>query len=275
VSPDGTRIALGVVDVKPDIWLWDLARATLTRLTLGPFAHAFPVWRPDGRELVFSSDRAGGVPNLFRQAADGTGTIERLTESPYNQSATAYAPDSTRLVFTELSPNSGQDVMALRLDGSRQALPLVQTRFNESNGAVSPEGRWLAYDANDSGTYQIYVRPFPDVTRGQWQVSTSGGRQPVWARSGRELFWVAPDGGVMGVAVAGGPTWTAGAPTKVLEGHYVVSTLGSGFPRDYDIAADGRFLMMKTAGNDAASAPPQIIVVQHFDEELKRLVPAK
>src|SRR5262249_23694744 len=193
-----------------------------------------------------------------------------------NQSATAVAPDSTRLVFTETSPKSGQDIMTLRLDGSRQALPLIQTPFSESNGVVSPDGRWFAYDANDSGTYQIYVRPFPDVTRGEWQVSTSGGRQPAWARSGRELFWVTPDGAVMGAAVAGGPTWTAGAPMKLLEGRYVVSALGGGgFPRDYDIAADGRFLMMKTAGNDAASAPPQIIIGQHFDEELKRLVPAK
>jgi serine/threonine-protein kinase len=276
VSPDGTRVAVMVAgDQKPDIWLWDLARATLTPLTLERFAHTYPVWRPDGRHVIFSSDRAGGVPNVFSQAADGTGTIERLTESPNNQVATAVAPDSTRLVLTELSPKSGRDIMALRLDGTRQVLPLVQTPFDENNGIVSPDGRWLAYEANDSGTYQIYVRPFPDITHGQWQVSTSGGRYPLWARSGRELFYVAPDGAVMGVAVAGRSIWTAGAPTKVLEGRYVVSSEGEGFPRNYDIGADGRFLMMKAAGSDATSAPPQIVVVQHFDEELKRLVPSK
>jgi serine/threonine-protein kinase len=275
VSPDGTRVALVVRgDQKPDIWLWAPARATLSPLTLGPFAHTYPVWTPDGRHVVFSSDR-GSVPNLFSLPADGTGSIERLTESPNNQFATAVAPDGTRLLLTELSPQFSQDVMTLRLDGTRQAVPLVRTPFNESNGIVSPDGHWLAYDANDSGTYQIYVRPFPDVTGGHWQVSTSGGRWPLWAPSGRELFYVAPDGTVMGVAVVGGPTWTAGAPTRVVEGRYVVNA-GGNFPRNYDISADGRrFLMIKATGSDATAPPPQIVVVQHFDEELKRLVPTK
>jgi Tol biopolymer transport system component len=165
--------------------------------------------------------------------------------------------------------------MALQLDGAHQILPLVQTPFDERNGIVSPDGRWLAYEANDSGSYEIYVRPFPGVTGGHWQVSTSGGTQPRWAPSGQELFYRGADGALMRVAVTGRPAWTAGAPTKVLDGHYVVSTAGN-FPRNYDIAADGqRLLMIKAAGSDATSTPPQIVVIQHFDEELKRLVPAK
>jgi hypothetical protein len=165
--------------------------------------------------------------------------------------------------------------MALPLDGSHQAVPLVQTPFIERNGIVSPDGRWLAYEANDSGSFDIYVRPFPDVTRGHWLVSTSGGTQPLWAHSARELFYFAPDGALMRVAVAGASAWTAGAPTKLLEGRYVVRS-GGNTPRNYDIAADGqRFLMIKSATSDSTDASPQIVVVQHFDEELKRLVPTK
>src|SRR5262249_23203976 len=165
--------------------------------------------------------------------------------------------------------------MALPLDGTHQVIPLVQTPFDERNGIVSPDGHWLAYEGNDSGSFEIYVRPFPDVNKGRWQVSTSGGTQPLWARKGQELFYVAPDGALMRVGVTRGPTWTAGAPTKVFEGLHVVRVAGGNFPRNYDVAADGqRFVMLKAAGSEAA-APPQIVVVQHFDEELRRLVPVK
>jgi serine/threonine-protein kinase len=272
LSPDGTRVAVDVVDQNADIWVWDLARATLTRVTSDPADDGFPLWTLDGR-VVFTSDR-GGVRNLFSQAADSTAAAERLTKSPNPQWPTAVSPDGARVVFTERSPTTGEDVMAVSLDRTHQVLPLVQTPFNERNGIVSPDGRWLAYEADDSGSFEIYVRPFPDVNRGHWQVSTSGGTQPLWGRSGRELFYFLPDGALMRVAVTG-EAWTAGAPTKVLEGRYVVR-MGGNFPRNYDIAADGqRFLMFKSQGNDATGAPAQIVVVQHFGEELKRLVPAK
>ena len=272
VSPDGKRIAVTALDQDTDIWLWDLVHTTLTRVTSDPAIDSSPVWTPAGGRLVFGSNRAG-VLNLFSQAADGIGTADRLTDSPNVQVPTAVTPDGARVVLTELSPKTGQDVMALQLNGTRRVIPLVQTPFDERNGTVSPDGRWLAYEADESASFEIYVRPFPDVNSGRSQVSTSGGTQPLWARDGRELLYVAPDGALMRVAVAGGQTWTASAPTKVLEGRYVVSS-GGNFPRNYDIAPDGqRFLMLK-AGADANSAP-QIVVVQHFDEELKRLVPEK
>ena len=276
VSGDGTHVVVSVTgDQNANLWLWDLVRSTLTRVTSGPADNTFPAWTPDGRRVVFSSDRAG-VRNLFSQAADGTGAIERLTESPNPQIPSAVSADGARVVFTERSRDTGWDVMALRLDGKHQVIPLVQTPFDERNGIVSPDGRWLAYEANDSGSFEIYVRPFPDVNSGHWPVSTNGGTQPLWARNGQELFYVAPDGALMRVGVSRGPTWTAGAPTKVLEGPYVTRVPGGNFPRNYDVAADGqRFLMIKAAGNGATSAPPRIVVVQHFDEELKRLVPTK
>jgi serine/threonine-protein kinase len=274
VSPDGTRIAVTSIDQNPDIWLWDLARQTLTRVTSDPAVDGFPAWMPDGRRIVFGSDRAGAL-NLFSQAADGTGGVDRLTESPNGQVPSAVTPDGRRLVFTDRSSTTGYDVMAVALDGKHQVTPLAQTPFDESNGIVSPDGRWLAYEANDTGSFEIYVRSFPDVNGGRWQVSTTGGTQPLWARSGQDLFYLRPDGALMRAAVKSGPAWTASVPTKMFDGPYALRT--GGYPaRNYDIAPDDqRFLMMKPTGGDATGTTPQIVVVQHFDEELRRLIPTK
>ena len=164
--------------------------------------------------------------------------------------------------------------MQLALDGTRRVTPLVQTPFIERNGIVSPDGRWLAYEANDSGRLEIWVRPFPEVNSGQWQVTTEGGTRPLWARSGEELFYVAPTGAIMRVGVERGPSWAATAATPLIKEGYF--TIQGGFPaRSYDIAPDGqRFLMIKLAGgSDQIAAPASLIVVQHWVEELKRLVP--
>ena len=180
LSPDGTRVALSSLDEENDLWIWDLRRATLTRLTLDPGQDWFPVWTPDGRRIIFSSNR-GGQFNLWWQAADGTGAAERLTTSSHVQFVTGITPDGTAVVFNEQTPTMGNDLLQLALDGTRRVTPLLQTKFDERNGIVSPDGRWLAYESNSSGSFEIYVRPFPNVGGGQWQVSTAGGR----GRSGR------------------------------------------------------------------------------------------
>jgi eukaryotic-like serine/threonine-protein kinase len=275
LSPDGTRLALYIPDQEIDIWLWDLARATLTRATFDRGVDIYPVWRrPDGRQLIFSSVRGGGV-NLFAQAADGSGDVTRLTTSPNVQHATSVSPDGTRLVFTETAPATGQDVMQLRLDGTPAVTPLVQTPFSERNAEVAPDGRWLAYEANDSGRFNVYVRPFPDVSSGYWQVSTDGGTRPLWARNSQELFYLSPTGDLMRVGVALGPTWAATAPTRLFEGSYGAAANQSG--RTYDVAPDGkRFLMIKAGGRrEQTAVPTSLVVVQNWREELKRLVPAR
>jgi Tol biopolymer transport system component len=275
LSPDGTRVALSSIDQENDLWIWDLGRATLTRLTLDPGQDSFPVWTPDGRRIVFSSARGGGGINLWWQAADGTGAAERLTTSNNPQLVTGITPDGTAVVFFEATPTMGFDLLQLALDGTRRVTPLLQTKFDERNGIVSPDGRWLAYESNSSGPIEIYVRPFPNVGGPQWLVSTAGGRQPLWARSGKELFYVGADGALLRVPVeASGTTWNAGTPKKLLDGRYV--TGGGTLLRMYDVSPDGqRFLMVKAPGADAGAAPPALIVVQHWDEELKRLVPPK
>jgi Tol biopolymer transport system component len=272
LSPDGKRVAVFTADQDLDIWLSDLG-PTLTRLTSGPGVEAFPVWTPDGHRVIFWS-QSTSAGNVFWQAADGAGAAERLTESPNAQTPTGISPDGRTLIFTETFAKTGADVMQLALDDTRRVSALVQTEFTERNGIISPDGHWLAYESNEnSGRFEIFVRPFPDVNRNRYQVSADGGTRPAWARSGRELIYVSPSGAVMAAGVARGPTWASTTPTLVVKEGYMVAPGNPG--RTYDISPDGqRFLMIKDRpGSTAPSAG--LILVQHWVEELKRLVPMK
>ena len=249
-------------------------RTTLTRLTFEPGPDYISEWTPDGRRVVFSSRRGGSaVRNLFAQAGDGTGSATALAQSENVQDPTGITADGTRIVFNDLTPTQGRDIRLLTLVPTPRVEPLVETRFQERGGIVSPDGRWLAYESDSSGRFEIYVRPFPNVGDGQWQVSTAGGVQPLWARNGRELFFVAPDEALMTVPVElRSASWTAGTPTKLLEGRYYTGG-GTQFSRHYDVTPDGqRFLVLKESG-DEASTSQNISVVQNWTEELKRLVP--
>jgi Tol biopolymer transport system component len=230
------------------------------------------VWTPDGRRLLFASDREG-ARNLFEQAADGTGTVERLTTSSNTQNATAVTPDGTRLLFTEIAPQTNEDVMQVTLTRDHTVTPLVRTPAAERNGTISHNGRWLAYEANDSGQFEIYVRPYPDTSSGHWQVSTGGGTRPLWSRNGEELFFISPAAAIMRVGVEHAASWMATPPTMLLkEGSVFTPTANPG--QTYDVSPDGkRFLIIKPP--TATTTPPQIVVVQHFDQELKPLVPTK
>jgi serine/threonine-protein kinase len=274
LSPDGKRVALWIADQEDDIWIWDFARLRLARLTSEPAIDRFPVWTRDGQRIVFASSRAGAL-NFWSQAADGSGIAERLTTSSNNQFPTGITPDGKAVVFNELTPTMGSDLLQVALDGTHHVTPLLQTKFDEFNGVVSPDGRWLAYDSNSSGdSSEIYVRPFPGVGGGQSPVSTAGGTRPLWARNGKELFYVGADGALWRVPVeASDQTWNAGTPTKLFDARYFIAGTSG---RTYDVSPDGqRFLMIKAPGSDAGVARPTIIVVQHWDEELRRLAPTK
>jgi serine/threonine-protein kinase len=265
LSPDGERVAVAIEDQDNDIWVWNLARRTLDRLTFGPAADFAPVWTPDGRRLVFFSQREGGGA-VFWQAVDGPGGAEKLSAGAPPSSVT---PDGKQVLFGTVG---NQELMMLALDGTRRVQPLLQTPSVERNGIVSPDGHWFAYESDRSGQFEVYVGPFPNASAGQWLISTSGGTRPLWAPKGHELFYVAPNGVLMAVrADPRAGKWSSGSPAKILDGPYMTRSLRD--KRTYDVATDGKkFLMVKQNANQAA---PQIVVVQNWLEELKRLVPTR
>jgi serine/threonine-protein kinase len=281
LSPDGTRIAVSIFDQQDDIWVWHLTRRTLTRVTFSPGADQYPVWTPDGRRLLFGSDVPGsGVQNVFWQAADGTGTPERLSESSDIHQPYSISPDGSRVVLREGPPP--YNLAVLLLGAGRRTEPLIRTAFDELNADISPDGRWMAYESDESGQREIYVRPFPVVNAGKWQVSSGGGTRPAWARNGQELFYMAIGGveaALMTVRVEPAATWTASSPTKLFAGRFLynASAGARGQGRTFDVAQDGRrFLMVKDGSDGLSSDVPRarFVVVENWFEELKRLVPS-
>jgi len=266
LSPDGQRLAVGIQGT-PGLWLYDLARGTLTRLTEFPFS-PHPIWTPDGKYLTFASVVSGAI-NLYWTLADGSGTAERLTTSEDGQWPGSWSPDGQVLAFSEADPTTGYDIWVLGLQGDRKPRPFLQTPSNEYGPIFSPDGRWVAYVSDESGRQEIYVRPFPGPG-GKMQISTDGGLEPVWARDGRELFYRNGDK-VMVTAVETQPVFAASKPKLLFEGHYDPGILA--FERDYDVSPDGqRFLMVKAS--DQESVATQLNVVLNWSDELRRLVPA-
>ena len=187
ISPDGTRVALDVRDRENDIWIWDVARETPMRLTFDPGVDAYPVWTPDGERMVFYSEREGTPTKLFWKAADGTGAAEPFAEGQGALAAYAFSPDGQRLVVREAHPEQGWNLSVVSLAGDRTLEPLIATPFDERNGELSPEGRWLTYESNASGQFEVYVRPFP-VPR-QSSMSGSVFRScPPWACGPQNLM---------------------------------------------------------------------------------------
>jgi serine/threonine-protein kinase len=199
-----------------------------------------------------------------------------LTKTINGQFPTSISPDGTRLIIRETTTATGNDVSMLTMSGSSAApstQPLVNTTFGEFNGDVSPDGRWLAYESDESGRREIYVRPFPSMNAGRWQVSTGGGTRPLWRRGGRELFFLDAANHLTATPIASSSAFSSGSPAQLLNTAYFADSGVSG--RSYDASPDGkRFLMIKEAREaDRQSTPASMVVVLNWTEELKRLVP--
>jgi serine/threonine-protein kinase len=293
LSPDGTRVALDIRDQSSDIWTWDIARQTLTALNLDPGADLSPVWTRDGHRIIWSSTRGNGNPNLYWQAADGTGAPTRLTTDPGTQFPTSVSSDGTEVVFfgpqTTSAPGAGVgsftalNISVVTLDGSSTPVtkPLIQSTASNANAEISLDGRWVAYQSDESGQVQIYVRPFPKVDSGRWTISPSGGTRPAWARNGRELFYLDGNGLLTSVAVqTTATTIIPSTPTRILDTPYYAGSTNRGFDlRAYDVSADGqRFLMIKDVAPTGQKSPApaaSMVVVLNWLEELKARVPTK
>lgn len=285
LSPDGTRVAFSIEDGEFDIFVWDFAREALTRLTFGPSFDYIPRWTPDGRRIVFQSNREG-PPNLFSVPSDGSGPVERLTTSDHHQYPNSITPDGTTLLFCELRPKTGFDILRLSLPASwaagtaptvpdarlSEATSLVTSLHAEYAANISPDGRYFAYQSAESaGRFAVYVQPYPDVSKGRWQISADGGKAPVWARTGRELFYLDESYTLMAVTIqAPGGQFIAGRPVKLFD------TKPSGEFYSYDVTPDGRrFLMMKESTAGGREHPPNLVVVLNWQEEMKGRIPTR
>jgi serine/threonine-protein kinase len=298
LSPDGTRVALDVRDQANDIYTWDLSRKALMPLNTDPMADLSPVWTPDSKRIIWTSTRGSSNPNLYWQLADGSGPWERLSTSGSAQFPTSISRDGMRLVFfsTVAGAATGQSSVggantgvpsALELLTFQNGKPASQTRLiptssSQAGGEISPDGRWLAYESDEAGETEVFVRPFPNVEASRVQISTNGGTRPAWAHSGRELFYLDHEGMLTSVTVAvSGDSLTAGAPKRILDKAYYAGSTTRGYDlRSWDVSLDDqRFLMIKDVPQSEQTSErepdPAMTVVLHWTEELKRLLPPK
>ena len=278
VSPDGAKIAISSEDEERDIWVFDISKETLTRVTFGPADDRNPVWSIDGRQLLY---RSGGDPwitndagDIFRKAVDGTGTTEALTQNLTGGMPQFAGQDGRSVVFRRMT-STGFDLYVLPLDprGEPRAL-LANPRYHEFNAVLSPDGRWLAYESDESARLEIYVRPFPNTDGGRWQISSDGGRWPLWARSGRELLYVTSGNRLAVVTTVGTPNFSFSAAEMLFDvTPYLLGVGGSRtVSRPFDISPDGQRLVMSRSVNSATTKRPSIVIVTNWFEELRARV---
>ena len=260
LSPDDARLAISIRDSEGgvDVWVKQLDRGPLSRLTFDGAQNIRPTWSGDG-SLTFVSSREDGN-DLWTKPADGSSTAELVLDRGAQIWEGHSSSDSTWLVFRE----GNDDIYAMRVSDS-EVVPLVVTEFQELSISLSPNGRWLAYVSNESGRSEVYVRRFPDVTSPRWQVSTDGGTEPVWAHSGRELFYVNGANELVAVQVAGDPTFAAGQQDVLFPLADYMRNEGYAL---YDLSSDDqRFVMMDFGALDSEG---EIILIENWLEELRQ-----
>lgn len=259
ISPDGQRLAVEVSEGSQDIYLYEFARGNLTRFT-NTGENGSPRWFPDGTAVTFAHFSATGTDIVSKSIDSGAEKV--LISVQTGGDMQSWSPDGKNLLFLQMTPDTGLDLWSKT--GDQNASPWLVTPFREALAEFSRDGRYVAYVSDESGQYEVYVRPFSGET-GKWQVSTAGGEEPIWSRDGRELFY--RDGQKwMSVEVATSPQFKAGPPRLLFEGPYL-NIRGT----SYDVAADGRFLLLEE--NYKQSPTTQLSVVFNWSEEVKRRVP--
>jgi Tol biopolymer transport system component len=259
LSPDEKRLVVARTDppaVVPDISVIDLARNVASKLTSDSSIEDFPVWSPDGSQIVFSSNREGPM-NLYWKLSSGAGKEESLIKSNRPEHTQDWSPDGRFLLYRTFGVKTKSDIWVLPMFGDRKPYPLLDTEFDEAFARFSPDGRWVAYASDEAGTGEVYVRPFQG-SGGSWRISTDGGSAPRWRRDGKELFYVS-GGKLMAVAVKASQTsFEPGVPRLLFE--------KSGIS-NYDVSRDGQQFLIAVP---VESSPEPITVVLNWTADVKR-----
>lgn len=270
ISQDGTRMAVTVADTTTsNIWVYDLVRGLPTSITREPEIDLYALLSPDGQRVVFGTEDVAGARNLFSRAADGTGEIVRLTHGPTTKSPWTWADQGRTLVFHDLNPDTSWDIHVLSMDGSTPSEPLLREEFAERSPAVSPDNQWIAYASSESGQSEVYVRPYPNVETSRSRVSNGGGRNPLWAPDGSELFYETGER-IMRVEIETEPSFQPGPPEELFA---YPDPFNRGVP-GFRVSHDGRFLVgQRTESTDQSESFPHLVVVLNWDQELLERVP--
>jgi eukaryotic-like serine/threonine-protein kinase len=271
LSPDEKRLAVTRIDAATrvgDVWLFELTRNALARLTLHPAYDLVPIWSPDGKRIVFASNRNGPL-DLYQIPANGTGPEEPLLQSAERKLPTDWSSDGELILYENQDPKTKRDLLILRLS-DRKPTPFLQTEFNEAEGQFFPgvqrRPSWIAYTSDETGRNEIYITSFP-TGAGKSLISTRGGSLPQWRGDGKELFYVTPENELMAVEVR---TVTSAAGTALTTGQVrrVFPTYLARPERQYAVSADGQRFLIYTTGGEATSSP--IFAVVHWTANLKR-----
>ncbi len=266
LSRDGAQLAVSIAtSEESQIWIKQLNRGPLSKLTFDGVVNIRPSWTPDGRSVAFVSGRFS-ARDLFVRRADGTALAEVLRDEERQLQEVRYSDDGEWMVY-RIGAGPTSDLHALRVGVDSALVELVATEHQETEPALSPDSRWLAYVSDETGRSEIYVRPFPNAAEGKWQVSTDGGTEPAWAHSGRELFYRNGRDELVRVEVLRGATFVTGDQQVLFSAREYLSSL---FYRMYDVTPDDqRFVMLRNLGGEDAG---ELIVVENFFEELKAKV---
>ena len=268
-SPDRKSVAVSIVDPATgswDIWLYDVSRGLRTRFTFDQASELEAVWSPDGKSIIFDSNRKG-TADLYRKASSGDDAEELLYADKLDKSPKSWSPDGKFLLFTANGgPKTGYDNWVLPLTGERKPFPFAQTTLNERNGQFSPDGRWIAYQSDESQRNEIYVALFngsAGAPVGKRQISTTGGAYPRWRRDGKELFYIAPDRRLMAAEVS-----VKGSTLEVGAVHPLFGPVNGAASFQYDVSADGQRILAVVAPEEQGTEP--LTLVQNWTAALKK-----
>jgi len=269
LSPDGTKLAAEVYDrqvssmySQSDIWLYDVSRGVRSRLTSGPGSARVPCWSPDGKHIIFSSDRKGHY-DLYEKAVDGGGKEELVFASEIAKYCESWSPDNKFLIFMTISnDNTNFDIWTLPLFGDRKPLPFLQTEFDEFGGRLSPDGKRVLYESDDSGKHEVYVRPLRG-SGGKLLVSAAGGTIPGWSHDGKEIFYLSANNELMAAKVT-----QNGSEVAIDVARPLFQTQAESFLPSFDVSPDGRRFIIVSAMPQKSPSP--ITVVVNWDAALRK-----